>query len=69
MPIKRVGPNKRVGWIFIKYSCPSPKLPTWTVSAFYVVAAVVSSVIVFSSLVAESPLISRISEGLHGKLK
>ena len=45
------------------------QLPTWTVSAFYVVAAVVSSVIVFSSLVAESPLISRISEGLHGKFK
>ena len=23
VPIKRVGPNKRVGWIFIKYSCLS----------------------------------------------
>ena len=23
VPIKQVGPNKRVGWIFIQYSCLS----------------------------------------------
>ena len=47
---------------------PIIQLPTWTVSAFYIVTAIVSIFYVFSTFAASSPLISRISDGLHGKL-